>query len=191
MKPETEATPKLFIEKFEYLLSTAYVRRGEEITNMTVKRDDDGEWIVDFDMPSKDERDSFLMTFRMFYRNGDGISLSDLEKLFDDPGISEKWKDGHKKWRTIVNNQLDEEVCESSKYGKLSYRTILEIYLYGYISHLNPRKLEMFRYFTKDEFSSQFFEFDMNTAALIFIHGLNNIYWLSLEELGRDLADSK
>lgn len=174
---------ELFVEKTTYLENTDFAKRGESITSFDAYKTEDGKLMVEHSMPTKEERDSFLLTFRLFIQKNERISIMSLEKLYGDKTISSKWKNKHHTIRTALNKKLQQESIDSPKYGILTHDEIMRIYLYGYLGHLNKDKLEKFRYFTKDETSSELFEYQFYIPVIYVLNSLIPLKHASIIEL--------
>lgn len=183
MKDETKKYFELFLEKMNYLQSLSYFQRGDSITSMKVTKKEDGRWEVDFDLPSNEQRDALLFTLRMFVQDRDGISIRSLSRFYDDPGLSESWKNNHAEVRKYLINRLNETSISSPEIGKLSHKDVFEIYLYGYLGHLNEDKYDIFNKLTQGETQLLFFEDSFHQAVIYYLAGIQNIAELIKREL--------
>ena len=136
MKPETRKRLEDFVERAEKIRSYSYLDGKDGIVGFTLNKVGD-KWQADFYQPTDEQQDAISIHLRVFILDKDNISFRKLAELCDDPEISEKWKTEFKFERKILNNRLD-QVAAESKTDKITHRDILNMFLFGKISHNNP-----------------------------------------------------
>jgi hypothetical protein len=88
---------------------------------------------------------AFALTFRFFLQKNDGISLKQIERLYhslDVPEddrclVTENWKN--------LNGFLDSAPELAPNGQAITFRNVLETFIYGNLSHVNPGKEEVYK----------------------------------------------
>ena len=137
MKPESRKRIEEFIKRVDYIESLSYLDGGEKIVGAEGKLVN-GKLEYDFFQPDDEVRDALLLNIRLFIQNKDEVSLQRLTDLFSDPGISDNWKNAVKAYRKELNMRLNRIAAEGPK-GRINHRDVLNMFLYGAISHIDSR----------------------------------------------------
>jgi hypothetical protein len=83
---------------------------------------------------------AFALTFRMFFRDRDGISFREMAEIYDAPCIPAALGDDYRWARQAVNEFLDgATMCEING-ERITRRRLVDVFLYGGLAHLNPDK---------------------------------------------------
>lgn len=111
-------------------------------------------WFVEFDLPKEEKRDAFLLTFRMFIQQNEPISFHKLNKIINDPEVSEELKSGLRKARQSYIKYIDgypENIQDI--WGERPTRgEILKVVLYGDLAHTKDVALRhKYEDWTRDE----------------------------------------
>lgn len=149
-----------FNRKVGRLEQTRFWKRyKDEIPNVVIKMDDltiekvdDASlsmfgrihsWIPDFD---QDEKDAFVLTFRLFTQDNDRISLRSLSRIYASNwlqgGNAQECFEGARKQ---LNEHLDGAATVSFGDTIVSIRFIVDIVIYGGLAHTNEEKSRIFR----------------------------------------------
>lgn len=93
------------------------------------------------DPPDEESTDSFILTWRMFWRDGDGISLREMSSLYEEAPVTQVLKDEYAKLRSEINAHLDSPPYMKTVEDGHTYtrREIMDTFLYGEMAHINPR----------------------------------------------------
>lgn len=97
---------------------------------------------IEQQFPDDQDVRAFITTFRMFFQKNDQISFRWLaEHVLDDMGISENWKRAFTAARESFNEYLKERPFHSINLAgdTKTHREIIDVFLYGDISHLDPK----------------------------------------------------
>ena len=68
----------------------------------------EGDYLIHFEFPNDTVIDATLYTFRLFNQQGETVSFHRLDKLAEDTGLSEKFRDGITKLRNEYFNFLSQ-----------------------------------------------------------------------------------
>jgi hypothetical protein len=187
MKDETRQTLMLLVEKANRLISFKFDEHVKGVgLGFNGTRTDEDEWVIEFGLPDDEKIDSFILTFRFFYQEGESISFSSLSRFLNDPELSSEWKNGVSKARKAFFDYLK----GNSKYtvelfdGHPTRHEILDTVLYGRAAHANPEKIKRLKQWTADDIRANLLiqEFTgMLVQILVFIKYIGE---LSEKELG-------
>jgi hypothetical protein len=93
--------------------------------------------------PEGESIEFFVNTVRQFYQGNDQISFGNMaqhyEKLFAAGLIPENLASEFRKVRDALNQYLDSETFMTLD-EPLTHRLLFEVFVYGYLSHNNPKK---------------------------------------------------
>lgn len=185
MKKTSRKRLENFIERANYVETLSYLDNGESIAGLEAKFVD-GQWQVEFYEPDDEKRDALLFNIRLFIQDKDEISLRRMTELYSDPGISDNWKVEHGVIRDELNRRLSETSAEGSR-GRLSYREVLNMFLYGALGHKDSRDASQ-RLFEKWVTDQNEFEILHNTFHQVLIWvvaAVINVSRASKEEIAR------
>lgn len=89
---------------------------------------------------------AFVLTFRLFRQNGDGISIRELAEIYESESVPTDLRDEFDRIRTALNDRLDSPpmVAYEVNGESITRGRILEVFLYGGLAHANPEKLETY-----------------------------------------------
>jgi hypothetical protein len=136
---------KLFNEKYEKLRRCSFYRRvfGQK-TGVTISKKVDKPLKVKRRGPSEEAIDAFVLTFRFFIQDNDKSSFRNIAKIYDSLPISRQKKSLFKLIRKRLNEFLDSESMLKLNKKPLIYRYVLDIFMYGGLSHANIKKKEKY-----------------------------------------------
>ncbi len=187
MKDETRQTLMLLVEKANRLISFKFDEHVKGVgLGFNGTRTDEDEWVIEFGLPDDEKIDSFILTFRFFYQEGESISFSSLSRFLNDPELSSEWKNGVSKARKAFFDYLKgySEYTVELFDGHPTRHEILDTVLYGRAAHANPEKIKRLKQWTADDIRANLLiqEFTgMLVQILVFIKYLGE---LSEKELG-------
>ncbi len=185
IKIETQKRLEDFIRRVDYMRSLSYFEGKNNIVGFEARKVGD-KWQVDFYQPNDEKRDALLFNIRLFIQDKDDISIRRLVELYDDPGISTKWKKEHEHYRRELNERLDRIAVEGKK-GKLTHRDVLDMFLYGKFGHRDEddRSYKMYQKWITDETEFEIMHNTFHTVLVWVLAVVINISIVSREELQR------
>lgn len=155
MKEETRQTLMLLVEKADRLKSFKFAEHVKEVgLGFKGTRTGEGdEWVIEFGLPDDEKIDSFILTFRFFYQEGESISFSSLSRFLNDSELSSEWKDGVSKARKDYFDYLKgySEYTVEIFEGHPTRKEILDTVLYGEAAHAKPEKIKQLKQWTADD----------------------------------------
>ena len=115
--------------------------------------------------PDRESIEALALNLRFFSDDKEKISLSNIEKLYKKlklPVIAQEYS----KIRYSFNNYLNSKsyIASIAEKSSITHRNIFQIYLYGDLAHLNPKKREIFLQWQRNPLKSIIFD-----ASFIFI----------------------
>ncbi len=136
MKDDTQVALKLFIKKAQKLRSTSFIKYFLDVGKLSLSL------ISPEHMEPDDEaRDAFLLTFRLFFFDGDGFSFRYLdEKISRDSSLSEHWKQEVKDVREWLMQYLGGPSLLVVDGTSFTRQNVLDVFLYGDLAHVNTKK---------------------------------------------------
>jgi len=112
----------------------------EQGTGLTISWGTNQPVSLDYKGPGDESLEASILSFRLFYRNGDGLSPSELASIYKQEFVPKELSDFFQKLRKNLNDFLDSESQLDFDGKKLSHRHIIDIFVYGSLAHLNKKK---------------------------------------------------
>ena len=135
---------KLFNEKAEKLKNLSFTKTVlvEQRSSVSISARVGEPVNVKRKGPDEESIDAFVLTFRFFIQNNEKSSFGNLEEIYENLPIPQEKKDLFRSARKQVNEFLDSDSIVQFKINNksLSRRHILDIFIYGGLSHANERK---------------------------------------------------
>ena len=192
MREETRQTLQLIIEKAAKLKAFGFESHVRESGHgFNAERRPEGDWLVEFAIPEEEERDAFLLTFRLFYQRNERISLPNLEALAQDPGLSDEWRREARRTHGAFQQYLDGHSTFSVELfeGHPSRKEMLDAALYGGLAHANNQELiDRFQRWTADEVRAAVFQQEFAKFLVEILVLIDHIARASEQELRKDAA---
>lgn len=144
MKATTKEALELFVEKTNKLKSLSFTTEAQKAKLKVSWHNATGIMRSELTGPNVEQVDAFILTFRFFIQENEPCSFRWLAKnVLDDPGVSDHWKQEFSKARAGYNQYLDEypsfpAIIEGEPL--LTRREIMEMFVYGDLSHVNKKK---------------------------------------------------
>ena len=136
---------KLFNEKAEKLERLSFIEiiskynRGFSIK---IDKREDGlyDLIQERSGPLEEAIDAFVLTIRFFIQDNEVTSFRNITRLYECAPVDKKIKNDFIKIRTQLNEYLDSNsgMAITVNEDTLNHRKILDIIIYGGLSHANP-----------------------------------------------------
>lgn len=108
--------------------------------------------------PAEESIDAFSLTFRFFIQDNEKMSFRNLTTIYNDLPISQLQKESFTNARTELNNFLASFCPISVNNERLSNRHILEVFMYGGLSHANGKKKVLYDAWMANPLLSQFLQ---------------------------------
>lgn len=141
----------LFNEKAEKLVNSSFVRFMREVKRfsfeVSVKR---GEHVkTKRILPTQEEIEAFVLTFRFFIQNNERCSFGNLDGVYRDLPISQSVKDEFLEAREKLNQYLDSKISINIYGDTPTRRKLLDVFVYGGLAHATPEKKEIYDLWSK------------------------------------------
>jgi hypothetical protein len=133
MKPENRRRLKAFVRRSQRIRNYKYFDGGEDVVGFEINKVESG-FAMKFHQPNREETDALALNLKVFVQRKDDISIENMAKLCDDPGISDEWKAEFKEIRGNLNARLN-QVYAKGPPGTLTYNELFRMILFGVISH--------------------------------------------------------
>jgi hypothetical protein len=88
---------------------------------------------------------AFALTFRFFLQKSDGISLEQIEGLYQSLDVPEDVRSSLTENRKALNGFLDSASELALNGQSITFRDVLETFIYGNLSHVNRGKEEVYK----------------------------------------------
>jgi len=132
MKPESKNRLEEFVKRAEYIRHLSYLDGGENIVGLEIISKHE----IVFHQPDNEKKDVLIRYLMPFVQNKDDISLQRMTELYDDPGISDLWKQEHENEWNNLKLRLSQVAVEITK-GSLTYNDIFQMFLFGKRPHID------------------------------------------------------
>jgi len=189
MKPESKKRLEEFVKRTEYIRQQLhYLDRGNDVVGLEIV----GEHEIKFYQPDNEKADALLFNLRLFVQDKDDISLNRMTELYDDPGISNQWKQEHANERAILKIRLSQIAAESSK-GIITYDDVFRMFLFGGKGHFDQddKAYKLYQKWVTDETEWALLHNTFHETILWVLRAIINIGVASKEELQRfEAADT-
>ena len=187
MKPETKEALELIVEKASKINEFGFAEHAREIgLAFRAEKQEDGTFLVEFDLPDEEKRDAFLLTFRMFHQKNEKISFPNLSKLAKDKKLSKKWRKEALRLQKIYKNYLDRYSEYSVKLfdGYPTRREMLQVGLYGGLAHANnPNTVAKYHKWTSNDIRAFVFQQEFSRILVFMRDLINHLGDISSNEL--------
>lgn len=149
---------ELFNERAESLSGFSFFQKFIDSPNAVQIKFNSGRFEVTTNFPDQEATSAFVHVFRQFIQNNDPISFGNMAKEYESLNISQELKDEFKQVRDSFNTYLDSPPKEFSmaESGPTdadpgrdmtpTRREIMEVFVYGFLSHSNAEKRAKFEH---------------------------------------------
>jgi hypothetical protein len=182
MKPESKKRLEEFVKRAEYIRQLHYLDGGKNIVGFIA-----GEHETTFNQPDNEKRDALLFNLRLFVQDKDDISLHRMSELYDDPGITDLWKQEHNKERAILKIRLSQVISNSATKGILTNDDVFRMFLFGERGHFDQddKAYKIYKKWVTDETVWALLHNTFHETILWVLRAIINIGVASKEELQR------
>ncbi len=125
--------------------------------------------------PDEEAIDAFILTFRFFIQDNEKTSFRNLDKIYNELSIPQLQKDLFSNARKELNTYLDSPSLFNINNETLSNRHILEVFIYGGLSHASEIKKKIFDFWMSNPFLSAHLQ---NEFVFILANVLNVIMYI-------------
>jgi hypothetical protein len=182
MKPDSKKRLEEFVKRAEYIRRLSYFDGGENIIGFEIV----GEHEINFHQPDNEKRDALLLNLRLFVQDKDDISLRRMAELYDDPNITDLWKQEHNKERAILKLKLCQLAVEGPK-GSITYEDVFQMFLFGERAHYNQddKAFKLYQEWVTDKTLWELLHNTFHETLIWVSRAIVNIGLASKEELQR------
>lgn len=147
---------ELFNEKAEKLARISFIEtifKYNSGVSIKISKRDNGlyDLIQERRGPLEEAIDAFVLTIRFFIQDNEPISLRRLAEIYDIAPIEKKLKEEFILLRNQINTYLDSNsaIAITINEEMLNHRKILDIVMYGGLSHANTEKKRKYDFWMK------------------------------------------
>lgn len=137
------ATLKLFIEKADRLAGSNFVKHTISGSGVNLTWSIGKPAVVTRKGPDQENIDAFVLTFRFFVQDNERISLRKFANVFHSSFVLPDETADFDRVRNHINTFLDSATMFDFG-GKIPRRELMEIFIYGGLSHANQAKKEKY-----------------------------------------------
>lgn len=141
----------LFNEKADKLLRLSFVetmfKTNTGVTlSWTAREDGQYDEVHVRQGPQEEAIDAFVLTFRYFIQDNEATSFRKMAQSYADAPIGDSFKTQFAEIRETINSFLDSPPDFQIQYNGKTYsrREIIDIFVYGGLSHANPSKKTLY-----------------------------------------------
>jgi hypothetical protein len=162
MRDATRDALELFVDKAHELAHCRYVLwlQSNHGTALHISGEQGSKVVPQPTRPDMDATQALVLTFRFFIQDNEHSSFRWLaEKVLDDPGLSNQWKQGFTKIRDELNAWMDSRSDLNEQYEvesktrgvpaveehQLTKREIMRVFIYGDFAHADRAQRKTFK----------------------------------------------
>jgi hypothetical protein len=137
---------------------------------------------------------AFVLTFRLFLQDRDGLSFRAIDELFSSLPVSAQLRSEVAAIRADVNAYLDGHSPFVIDTDTVSRRELLHAWMYGEVAHVNPEKREILRQWRVADDVRPLWQHEFESVVLQLTQ---SVFWLrqviirAIAELTPDQASSR
>ena len=134
---------RLFNEKAEELSHTRFAEQVLwENSGWCVEAEIGKPVIVKRAGPDEDTTKAFVLTVRFFRQSRDGISIRQMEEVYESLLVSQKLVEALRETRRVLNEYLQSPTEFTIDGTRPTHNEVLEVFLYGGLCHADTEKKE-------------------------------------------------
>jgi len=184
---------ELFNEKTEKLNRLSFIKTVlEHNTGVTISfnKKEDGSWEITQERrgPLEEAIDAFVLTFRFFIQDNEKSSFRNLNDYYNEPAIDESLRKEFQTIRNKINRFLEGNSGMALNYNNetLNHRKIMDLMVYGALSHANPEKKKMYDALSHTPMKALFDDNFVTTLTIIHkaINAIKNLNYRAIANLG-------
>jgi hypothetical protein len=165
-----------FTEKADKLINSTFSKEMIGKTGVYLTWEENKQNVVHIS-PNEEFIDAFVLTFRFFIQSNDSISFKNMSANFKSGIVDEDIKKQFIDVKQKFNDYLDTDTMFDIG-GVISRRHILDIFVYGELSHMNPSKKATYDTWMENEFMAPLLQFEFKLVlhnALKFIKYVSDL----------------
>jgi len=137
----------LFNEKADEIKNSSYVKFFlENKPKTTISKNQEEAIKIKTIEPNDESLKSFVLTLRLFFQNNDQISIHNINEIYKElPNNFQKEKESFSRARDKINHILDSNINFIDNNKILTYREVLNIFVYGHLAHLKNDKRKIYK----------------------------------------------
>lgn len=139
-----------FTEKADKLVNSTFSKEMTGKTGIYLSWEENKQIVVNIG-PNGEFIDAFVLTFRFFIQDNDSISFRNMSIAFQAEIVHESIKKQFFDVQSKLNHYLDTDTIFNIG-GVISRRKLLDIFVYGELSHMNPSKKQTYDTWMGNEF---------------------------------------
>lgn len=167
---EVISTMSLFIEKADKLINSNFVKHAVKDSGVDFSTSIGVPPTIKRRGPNDENIEAFVLTFRFFVQDNEKISLRKIKDVFESSFIEEKEKNNYNEARNHLNTYLDGATMFNIN-GVIQRRTLMEIFIYGSLSHANKNKKKKYDDWMGNQFLAPF----MKNEFIVIIFEILNV----------------
>lgn len=171
---------EFFNKKADKLLGLSFTKTiFTQQTGLEISVEKDGPLTIRQWGPGDEATDAFVLTFRFFIQDNEVSSFRNMAEVYEALPVSQERKAIFQAIRKGINKFLDRKSAINVDDYRFSEREIIEIFVYGGMSHANERKEREYEKWMSDPFikalTTSYFVFDLGTVmqAILDVRALN------------------
>jgi hypothetical protein len=142
--------------------------------------------------PSAESLKSFLLTFRLFHADRDGISIREISKLYERIEVDPIVRNRITTIRTELQEYLDGITPLIVNRQQIARRDLLDTWLYGTAAHLNRNKRRRLKSWSVEDDVRPLFEHEFEVIILTVLRAILLVRatnMLTMQQLDRSALD--
>ena len=173
---------RLYNRKAEELLGSSFVAHLRERRPSFVLGGAPFE-AVRVDAPSDDSMRAFVLTFRMFYHNQDGLSFGKMEPFYGGLPVEEALKVSVRAIRSRLNEYLDGLTPIVAYDDQISRRRLLDSWLFGELAHVSAQEQAQLASWRVEADVTGIFQHEFETILMSFLTAIEGMCELNRRAL--------
>ncbi len=143
---------ELFLLKTDEIRNSNYfdfVSKNE--ISYSIKGSIDNETSMETNHPDLESIKSVVLTIRLFIQDNDRISIRKIASLMRELNFNNEFVERYNRGRNNLNEFLD-SVAVNYNGEDLSFRKIIDVFFYGYFTHLEEKQYDIYRKWKNDKY---------------------------------------
>lgn len=133
-----------FVERVHRIRDSRYVKHWtEKGTGVKIRATQDGVQII-ANFPDREATEALILNLRLFLQKSDFVSFHKLERLLEDPTVSDGWKERFIECKAGMDAWLDSYsgfIIDDTKY---SFRELMNVPLFGDFAHITEKEAPLY-----------------------------------------------
>ena len=173
-KEDAISTIHLFVEKADRLARSEFVKSAIAGTGVKFSSGVGKATTVERRGPTEENIDAFVLTFRFFIQDNERISLRNFSAIFGSSFALPQETADFDNLRSEVNAFLDSPTMFKVE-GVINRRDLMEVFIYGGLSHANPQKKERYDAWMEHGVLGPFMENEFVAVLIVVLNAIEYI----------------